>query len=201
MGLVCLASLRSVWLPGSFLLLPVSVLRFFFLLKIYLLIFYWVFILCFIYLFLPMLGLRRCVWAFFSCGEREPPSSWGAWASPCGGFSGCGARALGTRAQRLRLPGSRHMGFSGCGSQAPGRGLISCVHGLRFPAACGTFLDQRLNPCPLHLQAGSLPLSHRGSPSLFLEQLNMRPAVWLQHTPSICPPARRCLGALLFSCC
>ena len=144
MGLVCLASLRSVWLPGSFLLLPVSVLRFFFLLKIYLLIFYWVFILCFIYLFLPMLGLRRCVWAFFSCGEREPPSSWGARASPCGGFSGCGARALGTRAQQLRLPGSRHMGFSGCGSQAPGRGLSGCgsqAPGTRASAAAAPRLQ------------------------------------------------------------
>ena len=30
--------------------------------------------------------------------------------------------------------------------------------------ACGIFLDQGSNPCPLHLQADSLPLSHQRSP-------------------------------------
>ena len=29
--------------------------------------------------------------------------------------------------------------------------------------ACGIFLDQGLNPCPLHWQVDSLPLSHQGS--------------------------------------
>ena len=41
----------------------------------------------FIYLFLATLGLHRYVRAF---------SSWGEGASHCGGFSRCGARALGT---------------------------------------------------------------------------------------------------------
>ena len=31
-------------------------------------------------------------------------------------------------------------------------------------AACGIFLDQGSNPCILHWQADSLPLSHQGSP-------------------------------------
>ena len=104
---------------------------FFFLRFIYLLFgFYLFFILCFIYLLLTVLGVRCCVWAFFSCGERD--------------------RSLG-----VRSTGSRRAGFS------------SCVHGLRFPAACGTFPDQRRNPRPLHLQAHSLPLSHQGSPFIF----------------------------------
>ena len=52
----------------------------------------------FIYLFLAALGLRCCARAFSSCC---------AWASHCGGFSCCGERALGTRAQQLWLAGSR----------------------------------------------------------------------------------------------
>ena len=39
-------------------------------------------------LFLVVLGLRCCAWAFSSCGAR---------ASHCGGFSCCGAWALGFR--------------------------------------------------------------------------------------------------------
>ena len=32
------------------------------------------------------------------------------------------------------------------------------------PVACGIFPDQGSNPCLLHWQADSLPLSHQGSP-------------------------------------
>ena len=66
----------------------------------------------FIYLF-PVLGLRCCR-LFSSCGERGLLSSCNAWASPCSGFSCCGAQALkcvdsrcSTWAQYLRLLGSR----------------------------------------------------------------------------------------------
>ena len=31
------------------------------------------------------------------------------------------------------------------------------------PTACGIFPDSRLNPCPLHWQAGPQPLDHQGS--------------------------------------
>ena len=37
-------------------------------------------------------------------------------------------------------------------------------HRLSGLAVCGIFLDQGSNPCPLHWQADSLPLSHQGSP-------------------------------------
>ena len=67
----------------------------------------------------------------------------------CGGLSYCGARAQGLQA-RLRWPLS----------------LWSAVaHRLVGPAACGTFLDQGLNPCIGRWI--SLPLHHWGSP-LFL---------------------------------
>ena len=57
-------------------------------------------------LFLAALALPCCMRAFSSCGERGLLLvavrglliACGAWASHCGGFSCCGARALGTQA-------------------------------------------------------------------------------------------------------
>ena len=48
-------------------------------------------------------------------------------------------------------------------------GSVIVAHGLSCSAACGIFWDQGSNPCPLHREADSPPLSHRGSPSFFLE--------------------------------
>ena len=76
----------------------------------------------FIYLFLAVLGLRCCAWAFSSCGAR---------ASQCGGFSCCGARALGARTS------------------------VAVAHGLSCSVACGIFPDQGSNLCPLHWQMDS----------------------------------------------
>ena len=70
--------------------------------------------------------------------------------------------------------------FSSCGERGLlfvlVHGLLIVVasvvvgHGLSCPVACGIFSDQGLNPCPLHWQAGSLPLSHLESPiALFLK--------------------------------
>ena len=47
--------------------------------------------------------------------------------------------------------GSRRAGFSSCGTWAS----VVVVHGLSCSAACGIFLDQGSNPCPLHWQADS----------------------------------------------
>ena len=38
-------------------------------------------------MFLAVLGLHCCVWAFPSCCEQGLLSSCGAWVSHCGGFS------------------------------------------------------------------------------------------------------------------
>ena len=38
------------------------------------------------------------------------------------------------------------------------------IHRLSCTSACGIFPDQGLNPCLLHWQVDSLPLSHQGSP-------------------------------------
>ena len=48
--------------------------------------------------------------------------------------------------------------LTSCGSQA-------LEHRLSCSEAPGIFPDQGLNPCLLHWQAGSLPLSHQGRPA------------------------------------
>ena len=52
-----------------------------------------------------------------------------------------------------------------CGAHALGHGLNSRGAGLSCSVACGIFLDQGSNPCHLHWQVDSLPLSHQGSPN------------------------------------
>ena len=42
---------------------------------------------------------------------------------------------------------------------------------LRCSAACGIFPDQGLNPCLLHWEVDSSPLSHQGSPTLCFSQV------------------------------
>ena len=45
-------------------------------------------------------------------------------------------------------------------------GSVVLVLGFTCSEGCGIFLDQGLNPCPLHWQEDSLPLSHQGNPNL-----------------------------------
>ena len=82
----------------------------------------------------------------------------GVRASHCGSFS-CGAWALGPRASVVVA-----CRLSSCGSWALECRLSSCGHGLSCSVACGIFLDQGLNPCPLHWQMDAQPLCHQGSP-------------------------------------
>ena len=65
----------------------------------------------------------------------------GAQASHCWGFPCGGAQALGIQASVVAT----------CG--------LSCLD------ACGIFLDQGLNPCPLYWQVDSYPPDHGGSPT------------------------------------
>ena len=66
-----------------------------------------------VYLFLPALGLYCFVKAFSSCG---------AWVPHCGGFSCCGAQALGTWVSVA----------AACGLQSAGSAVAA--HGLSFPS-------------------------------------------------------------------
>ena len=101
----------------------------------------YIYLLLFIYLFLAMLGLCCCVWPFSGCGKWGLLTSCGAWASHCGDLSCCGVQALDSS------------GFSSCCSQA--HGPVVVAHRLSCSAGCGIFLDQELNPCPLHWQMDS----------------------------------------------
>ena len=42
-------------------------------------------------------------------------------------------------------------------------GSVVVMHGFSCPLACGIFLDQGLNPCPLHWQVNLQPLDHQRS--------------------------------------
>ena len=48
------------------------------------------------------------------------------------------------------------------------------VHQLSCSMACRIFLDQGSNPCPLHWQVDSLPLSHQGSPRTSFEVMDLK---------------------------
>ena len=90
---------------------------------------------------LAALGFRCFAQVFSSCGE------WGllrhgALTSHCGGFPCCRAQA----------PGARASAAAGC--------RLSCA------PACGIFLDQGLDCCPLHWQVDSYPIATRKSPPL-----------------------------------
>ena len=58
-------------------------------------------------------------------------------------------------------------GLNSCGSQALEQRLSSCGAWTCCSVAYGIFPDQGSNPCLLHWQADSLPLSHQGSPVHF----------------------------------
>ena len=99
-----------------------------------------------------------------SCGEQGLLfKGCGARASHCGGFSFCGARAPDVWASAIV---AHRLGS--CGSQALSTGSVVVVHGLSCLAACGIFLDQGSNLCPLNWQADSQPLHHQGSQCSFL---------------------------------
>ena len=75
---------------------------------------------------------------FSSCGRQ---------ASHCYSFSCCGVQLQAHGLQQLQHAGS-----------------VVVAHGFSCFMACGIFLDQGLNPCPLHWQANSYLLHHQGSP-------------------------------------
>ena len=82
----------------------------------------------------------------------------GARASHCGGFSCCGAWALGTRASVVVARGLQQLWHSGSVVAARGlqsTGSVVVAHGLSCSTACGIFPDQGSNPCPLHWQLDS----------------------------------------------
>ena len=104
-------------------------------------------------IYFGLLGLPCCVGFFSSCSKWGLLSSCGAQASHCGGFSYYRAWAL-------------------------ENSLSSLVHKLSCSAACVIFWDQGSNLCFLYWQVDSLPLSHQGSPMIFLKELLFKKFYW-----------------------
>ena len=122
------------------------------------------------------------------------PSSCSVQPSHCNGFSCCRAQAPGCAvfstcrvwAQELWFPALERRlqdvwssalaeyGLNSCGSLLENTGSTGVAHGLSCPMACGIFPDKGLNPCFLHWQADSLPLSHQGSRNNFLKLFMVR---------------------------
>ena len=102
-------------------------------------------------LFLALLGLCFCAGFYLAAGSRSYSiiavhrlltavtslvAAHGLW----------GTRALTPVVSRLQSTGS-----------------VVVVHGLSCSTTCGVFMAQGYNPCLLHWQVDSLPLSHQGS--------------------------------------
>ena len=90
---------------------------------------------------MAVLGLRFCARAFSSRGKWGPL------------FIAVRGPLTIVRPLLLRSTGSRRAGS------------VIVAHRPSCSAACGIFPDQGSNPCPLHWQADSQPLCHRGSPN------------------------------------
>ena len=86
----------------------------------------------FVYLFLAVLGLHCCAWAFSSCGE------WGLLFLAVVGFLTAVTSLVAERAQALGVQTSAVV-----------------AHGLSCSMACGTVPDQGSNQCPLHCKVNS----------------------------------------------
>ena len=69
----------------------------------------------------------------------------------------------------LQSKSSRALGLQ----QLRHTGSVLVGDGLSYSVAYGTFPDQGLNPCLLHLQADSSPLSNQGSPYHVLKSLKI----------------------------
>ena len=111
--------------------------------NIYLFIYFW---LCWVF---------AATHVFSSCSKQGLLSRCGARVSPCCGFSCRGAWALECAA------------FGSCRTLALECQLSSCgAHWLGRSVACGIFLDQRSNPCPLHCKADSQPLDTKETLSI-----------------------------------
>ena len=109
---------------------------------------------------MAVLGLRFCARASSSRSKRGPLFI--AMRGP-----------LTIAAPPLQSPGSRRAGSA------------IVAHGPSCSAACGIFPDQSSNPCPLHWQADSQPLSHQGSPSgkVLLARFSRLSFDWKMITP------------------
>ena len=120
-----------------------------------------------IYLFFTVLGLHCYTWVFSRYREQGSLLC-GAWATSCGGFSSFGAQDLGCVGFSSCDAWTQWLRFSGSRAQTL---ELWCMGRLSCPEACGIFLDQGSNQCPLHCKVDSQPRDHQGSPvKVFFKQ-------------------------------
>ena len=93
-----------------------------------------------------MVGLHCCTQAFSSCSAWDFSLQW----------------LLLLQSPRASVVAMCR--FSSCGSWALELRLSSCGARLSCSVACGIFLDQELDPCPLDCKVDAQPLDHQGSP-------------------------------------
>ena len=134
-----------------------------FILFIYFKICLFVYLLIYLFIYFGCIGSLLLREGFLQLRQAGATLHCGVRASRCGGFSCCGAQALGARASQLQHTGSVVVV---CRLQSAGSVVVVCR--LSCSAARGIFPDQGSNSCPLHWQTDSLPLRHQGSP-LFLK--------------------------------
>ena len=100
-----------------------------------------------------------CVSGFSLVAASRARLRWGGWASHCDASLIEEQGLWGTWAS---VVAARELSHWGCWLLVTGS--VEVAHGLCCSTTCGIFLDQGLNPCLLHWQVGSLPLSHREAP-------------------------------------
>ena len=118
-----------------------------------------VFFFFFFNLFLAVLGLRCCTQAFSSCGEQGL-----LFVAVRGLLIAVASLVVEHGLQAHGLQQLWHTGSVVVAHGLQSTGSVVVAHELSCFVACGIFPDQGLNPCPLHWQADSQPLCHRGSP-------------------------------------
>ena len=113
-------------------------------------IYFYKFIYFILFLFLVVLGLRCCTRAFSSCGERGL-----LFVAVRGLLIAVASLVAEHRLQVYELQQLRHTGSVVVAHRLQSTGSVVVAHGLSCSAACGIFLDQGSNPCPLHWQVDS----------------------------------------------
>ena len=114
---------------------------------------------------------------FSSCGKQ-------------GLLSSCSARTSRVEASpiaeyRLEVPELQqfqHAGSAVAAHRLWSAGSVAVVHELSSPETCGIFPNQDANSRPLHWQAGSYPLGHRGSPTYILNMRGVRHITEEKHS-------------------
>ena len=100
---------------------------------------------------------------FFQLRRAEATLHCGAWASHCGGFSSCGARAPGRQASVAVA-----CGLSSCGLQALERRLSSCGTRAQLPRGMWDLPGPGLEPASPEPAGGFLTIAPRGKSLPFL---------------------------------